>query len=254
MNKRAIVTGASSGIGAAITKALCLQDVEVYAVARNEEKLKKIKASLPAEKQKYFKITIADISNSTGIKNILKAAHPTNNVDLLINNAGTGISKPLDEHNNHEIDRVIATNLTGAIKLTAGVLKNRSKKSKLRIIFVSSMAGRIGFPNLSVYSASKFGLEGFVESLRYEYRFQNVKISILLPGVTDTNFFKIAKINKPEKIHTPDHVAKVLLNKINKSLIVVGGDKYFIKIIHFIPFHYRFKVMSITDKLPRRDR
>jgi len=251
---RAIVTGASSGIGAAIAKALCMKNIEVYAVARNKAKLKQVKNSLPHDKQKYFNLITADISNSQGIETILKSAQPINKVDLLVNNAGVGISKSFDKHNDHEIDSIISTNLTGTIKLTNGVLKNRSKKSKIHIIFVSSLAGKIGFPDLSVYSATKFGIEGFAQSLRTEYRNQKVKISILLPGVTDTNFFNIAKMDMPDKMHSPDNVASTLLKNINKSVVVVGGDKYFIKLIPFIPFHNRFKVLSITNKFERGGR
>lgn len=254
--KCAIITGASSGIGAAIAKELCNRDILVLGVARNKANLDQVKRSLPKAKQKLFRPLIADISKREDVKRI-NLVGKNAGVDLLINNAGAGLSLTLEKHTPADVHNIIATNLIGTTMLSHGLLLSRPSKKPLHIVFVTSLAGKIGFPDLSVYSATKFALEGLAESLRYEYANKPVRITVLRPGVTDTNFFNIAgmknyynSVKGSSKIHSAESVALKLINNLdtNNGVIMVGADKLFLKVLPFIPFRKRFKILGLTNK------
>lgn len=255
--KTIIVTGASSGIGAAIAKKYCMNGSTVYALSRNTTKLQEVKESLPKLLQDQFITKKCDVANREQVATLFQTIFQEQPIDLVFSNAGVGYSKPFTQYSDKEIHSVIATNLTGAINVVRAALKHH-KQAPLQVVFTSSLAGKIGFPNMSIYSASKFGLEGLVESLRNEYTEKNVVFTVLRPGITQTSFFKKAGMQNFEKsvknlkcFYSPDKVADICFNKLSSKTktIVVGNDKYFLTILPFIPFHYRFKVLDIINKL-----
>lgn len=214
---------------------------------------------MPEEYRKLFTCLKADITNDRDVNKIIKKTSGLRpNKLLLVNNAGFGISGSFEKINIVDAGRVIDTNLLGALKLTQGLLRIRNKKAQNDIVFVTSLAGKIGFPGLAIYSASKFALEGLAETLRLEYKDKNVDIFVLRPGVTDTNFFNTAGMAKfynsvkgTKAIHTSESVAKLLIKGLErrKPIIVAGGDKYFLKLLPLIPFNKRFGFLDITNKL-----
>jgi short-subunit dehydrogenase len=130
------------------------------------------------------------------------------------------------------------------------MLKNKSG----HIIFVTSLAGKMGFPGLSAYSASKFGVEGLAESIRREVSSNNVAVTVLRPGVTDTEFFENANMQEFQKqrkeagtLHPASKVANELVSKIHKlpNEIVIGNDKWFLRIMPFVPEKLRFAVLGL---------
>lgn len=257
--ERAVVTGASSGIGAEIALGLCNKGIEVLAVARSEQKLRAVKSSLDISKRALFVAVLADVSTEQGLQKVIRTAHKRGRVNLVINNAAVGISKRFADYSSQEIDLVINTNLRAPIRLAQAFINSRkSRKTPLDFVFVSSLAGKIGFPELSTYSSSKFGIEGLVESLKNEYIDQPVRFTILRPGVTDTNFFNTAgmqcfhkSVQGTRSLHSPQKVATEFIKKLPSmpSVIVVGNDKYFLKLLPFIPFRMRFKFLDIVNKI-----
>lgn len=254
----ALVTGASSGIGAAIAKQLCLAGVQVLAAGRSEDRLERVRSSLPKKKQKLFLPVVGDLANKKDITKILKQSTTHGPIDLLVNNAGTGYSDRFENIPDEAIENIVSTNLIGHLLLTKGVLKQRSREAPMHVVFVTSLAGKIGFENLSVYTATKFALEGLCEALRIEYENTPVNITVLRPGITNTNFFKVAgmddfhnSVKGTKALHPPESVAKALLENASKrpNAIIVGNDKYFIPLIPFIPFKHRLKVLDIINKL-----
>ena len=187
--KKALVTGASSGIGLSICKYLSREGVETIALARNKSRLKTALRGV----SKNTKV-IVDVSDTD--KFLQELSRLDSDIDLLICNVGAGGNMSLKNQQSKEIEKVISTNLTSTILLTQHLLANKRKESELQIVLVSSLAGKMSFPGLSVYSATKFGIEGFAEALRYELEEkEKVKICVLRPGVTDTNFFIRAVIS-----------------------------------------------------------
>ena len=255
--KTAVVTGASSGIGAAIARKLAENGTMVYAFARSSDKLKAVQKSIAKGSQKNFMPIICDVSKRDDVRSALQTAYAKGYVDLVVCNAGIGYSKKLEQQSWQEIDSVIDTNLRGTLHLIKNCLELRSNHS-VQFVCTTSLAGKIGFPKLSVYSATKFAIEGLVEALRNEYDQKDVSFTILRPGITATAFFSAAGMQDFENsvkglksYYSPDTVADVFLKNLSSGngTIVVGNDKYFLALLPFIPFNMRFKVLDMVNKI-----
>lgn len=258
--KNAIVTGASSGIGAELSLYLAKNKCHVLAVGRDAKKLAKQRGRLSPSKQKYFHAYKADINVKSTRSRLLKAAQENGRVDLLISNAGVGVSKSFEHMTDDEVELVITTNLLSPIKLIGQVIGSTlrtSKQSKLQIVIVTSLAGKMGFPELSTYSASKFGLEGFAEVLRHDLKQTNISICVLRPGVTDTGFFNVAGMHgfydsvKGKKVlHSAESVAEELFEKLSPHLeeLTIGSDKYALKVLPFFKWNNKLKALDLINK------
>jgi len=252
--KSAIVTGASSGIGREITLALSREGANVLAVARREDRLKEV-SKLATNNGGEIVPYSADLQideSSDAIVSAALAAFGT--IDILVNNAAFGKNEAFVDLNKEDIDGIIKTNLLAPVFLSQKVLPLMIQKQSGHIVFVTSLAGKLGFPGLSAYSASKFGIEGLAESIRREVSSQNVAITVLRPGITDTEFFQNANMQEFEKqsrdsgkLHSPTRVAEELVAKIENrpNEIVVGSDKWFLRIMPFVPERFRFAVLNL---------
>ena len=255
--KTAIITGASSGIGAAIAKKLCNHGITVYALARNQTLLDEVKASLPVTSRRYFIAQKCDITDKHEVEQVFTKVFIKNPVDLIVSNAGIGFSKKFNSYNDKEICDVINTNLLGNINVIRATLANKGEYFT-QVVCTSSLAGKMGFSNLSVYSATKFAIEGLVEALRGEYKDNEVAFTIFRPGITATKFFDKAGmqafeegVRNKKNYFTPEKVADIFINNLSPQsrTITVGNDKYFLLILPFIPFRYRFKILDIINKI-----
>jgi NAD(P)-dependent dehydrogenase (short-subunit alcohol dehydrogenase family) len=178
MSKVIFITGASSGIGKAIGEFLHAKGYTVYGTSRNPEKVT----------GSVFPLVALDVRNSESIKAaVAEVIAKAGTIDVLINNAGVGITGPLEEIPAEEIKNNFETNLFGPIEVMKAVLPQmRSQKSGL-IINVTSIAGYMGLPYRSVYSASKGALELITEALRMEVKAFGITISNVAPGDFATN-------------------------------------------------------------------
>ncbi len=254
---RIVVVGASSGIGAAVAKRYCLSGSTVYALARDMDKLSKVRKSLPKKHQSNFIIQKCDVMDHAQVDLVFKHIFSEGDVELVLSNAGIGYGKRFENYSNDEARLVVETNLLGTINVIKSSLANR-KSQPIQIACTSSLAGKIGFPDMSVYSASKFGIEGLVESLRGEYNSKEVSFTIIRPGITDTPFFKKAgmhdyksSVKDLKSYYSPEKVADLVFSKLNykSKVIVIGNDKYFLALLPFIPFRYRFRVLDLINRL-----
>lgn len=254
--KNVIVTGASSGIGREISLLFSEQGANILAVARNMSKLDKLvqDSSRNSGKIISFSVDLLELDSASLI--IAKAKCEFGKIDILINNAGIGYEKDFSEQNKNEIDSVLTTNLISPINLTKEILPEFIKNKEGVIFFVTSLAGKIGFPKLAPYSASKFGIEGFAETVREELKDKNIKIVVVRPGVTDTDFFDkagmhefyyLVKLNN--KIHSANSVAEEIIRNMDNlpEVITIGSDKIFLKILPLIPYKWRFRLLSIVN-------
>lgn len=178
MNKVVFITGASSGIGKAIGEFLLSKDFKVYGTSRNPENIKQSKIELVA----------LDVRNTESIHNaIATVLDKEGKIDVLINNAGVGITGPLEEIPLNEIKNNFETNLFGPIEVMKAVLPSmRNQKSGL-IINITSIAGYMGLPFRSVYSASKGALEIITEGIRIEVKPFGIHVTNVAPGDFATN-------------------------------------------------------------------
>ena len=208
-----VISGGSSGIGYAYANALSEKN-KVIIISRNEENLKKVSNELKCE------FEICDITNSDSIIDCLnKIGKKHNKIDVLINNAGIWIDGPLENNNYDEIAESIDTNLKGQIFLTKAALPLLKKANKALIVSTNSDAGRTVRKELSVYNASKWGLEGFVGAMREELKDENIVIISVYPGGVDTSFFK--------KANSPRNQSKYLNPLIIAEIIKKNIELYF---------------------------
>jgi len=178
MNKVVLITGGSSGIGKSIGEFLHKRGFVVYGTSRNPEKIL----------NSIFPLLALDVRNTESIRlAIAKVIEVSGRLDVVINNAGVGITGPLEEIPMEEIKNNFETNFFGPIEVMKSVLPQmRSQQSGL-IINITSIAGYMGLPYRSVYSASKGALELITEALRMEVKSFGIQITNIAPGDFATN-------------------------------------------------------------------
>jgi len=157
-----------------------------------------------------------DVTRENQVKNLIKKTlQKYRRIDILINNAGLGIHKPIIEFTSQDWDITLDTNLKGPFLCTREALPVMIKQKGGQIINIGSLAGKNPIANLAAYCASKFGLIGFSESVGLEVRNHNIKLNLLLPGTVDTSFGKRKPRAKPgqhpENALTAEEVAEACL-------------------------------------------
>lgn len=207
-DKCILVTGSSKGIGLSVTKKLLTLGAKVIGIARDHETIK-------IENKNYIKY-ISDVSDliklEKSIKLILKK-HP--DINGLISNAGYGEFGSLDNFSTEQINNFITTNLTSHLLLSKFLLSHFKKIKIGDIIFIGSEAGLLGAKNGSLYCTAKFGLRGLSQSLRKDVVGNNIRVSIINPGMIKTGFFdklKFAPGDKVENSISLDDVANTTVN------------------------------------------
>jgi NAD(P)-dependent dehydrogenase (short-subunit alcohol dehydrogenase family) len=184
----AVVTGSSSGIGLAASLALAKNGYLTYATMRNLAKRDTIQSI--AEKQHLPIRTVQlDVTDENSVKNAIQSIlSESGRIDLLVNNAGYGLTGAFEDIGMDEIKSLYETNVFGVIRVTQAVLPIMRKQGSGRIINISSGAGRIGYPGGSAYVSSKFALEGSSESMAFEVEQFGIKTVLVEPGFIRTNF------------------------------------------------------------------
>ncbi|MGM5471087.1 SDR family oxidoreductase [Flavobacteriaceae bacterium LMO-SS05] len=178
MFKVVLITGGSSGIGKSIGEFLTDKGFKVYGTSRRPENYSDSK----------FQLVALDVTNNTSIKMAVKSViDAEGHLDVLINNAGAGITGPLEETPEEEIKRNFETNLFGPINVIKAALPQMRNQGSGLIINITSIAGYMGLPYRGVYSASKGALELITEAFRMELKDFNIKMTNVAPGDFATN-------------------------------------------------------------------
>jgi 3-oxoacyl-[acyl-carrier protein] reductase len=186
--KRALVTGASRGIGKAIAESLTSNGVKTFITARNKTELVAVVSEIRAEGGDIDFFS-ADLSNSGEIEAMFdKATGFLGGIDILINNAGIGVHGPALNLSPSSWDDMFAVNLKAPFLLTRLAAPLMVAQKSGFIINIGSGASQTPIANYAAYCATKYGLLGFSESLALELREYNIKVSIILPGSTATYF------------------------------------------------------------------
>lgn len=218
---KALITGASSGMGRDMAKILSQKGYDLILVARDEKKLEEVKKQLKTE----TKIVVMDISNEENCKKIYEE---NKDIDILINNAGFGDCGHFEETSLDKDIQMIHTNIIAYHILTKLYLKEMMKKDSGKILNVASIAGFMPGPLMTTYYSTKNYVVRFSESIREELRRKKskVQISILCPGPVDTNFNKVADVEFALKGLSSEYVAKYAINKFFKGkFYIVPGWK-----------------------------
>jgi short-subunit dehydrogenase len=181
----ALITGASSGIGAATAVALAQAGARLILTGRDEDRLKAV-----ATRTCGLALS-ADLAEPDGPDRLVEAVLArTGRIDLLICNAGAGWAGPIGDLPGSKATELLTVNLLAPIQLARLVAPGMAERGFGRLIFVSSIAGMTGVRHEAVYAATKAGLNYLAESLGYELAGTGAGVSVVLPGVVDTPFFR----------------------------------------------------------------
>jgi len=214
-NKVVIVTGASRGIGRAIALLFAQEGAQVVLAARRKQDLSRVEKEIKRQGGTSW-VVPCDVSKEKSVKNLIKkTVQEFRRIDILINNAGIGIHKPIIQFTAQDWDTTLDTNLKGPFFCTKEVLPIMIKQKSGQIINIGSLAGKNPIANLAAYCASKFGLIGFSGSVGLEVRNYGIKLNLLLPGTVDTSFGKRKPRAKPgqhpQNALTAEEVAEACL-------------------------------------------
>ncbi|WP_097003975.1 SDR family oxidoreductase [Lacrimispora amygdalina] len=216
-----LITGVSSGFGLEITKQLLKSGNKVIGTVRDMSKVTDLLEQYPDT----FFGELLDVTDEKAIQELVALSYIKHEkIDVVVSNAGYGLFGAAEELSDDEVNHIIATNLTGSIQLIRSVIPYMRKQGGGRIIQISSYGGQVAFPGNSMYHATKFGIEGFCESVAQEVAEFNIGVTIVEPGGARTQFrYGSAKVAKlmPEYDGNPAHN---FLNMLDASKVLAPGD------------------------------
>jgi 3-oxoacyl-[acyl-carrier protein] reductase len=230
--KKALVTGAASGIGRAIALTLARQGADLYLLDVNQADL-----SVVADEARDYGVTViaafCDVACSDQVSaRVGEVLKEWGQLDILINNAGVAYYGPTERMTAEQWQRLLAINLLAPIQFTRELLPTLLERPEAHIVNVCSIAGLVASGRLAAYHVSKYGLVGFSESLRAEFNRRSLGVTALCPGLVRTNIFKAAvngRDNKPMPtppawmVASPEAVAHQAVQAIrkNRGLVIV---------------------------------
>jgi 3-oxoacyl-[acyl-carrier protein] reductase len=224
-----LVTGVSRGLGLAIASRISRDGYKVIGMSRgNSAAYQDLMSRLPG--QIFFEsLDLSDIDSIAGVaRETIKKSGP---IYGLVNNAGVGLDGVLATMQQTDIDRVIRTNLLGPITLTKFIMRSMLSKGEGRIVNVSSIVAATGFHGLSVYAATKAGLEGFTRSLSREAGKRNITVNCVAPGFMETEMMARLPIEKLDSVRRraplglprPEQVAAAISYLLTPEASAVTG-------------------------------
>lgn len=220
-NSTWLITGVSSGFGYEMTKQLLEKGNKVIGTVRNKNKVADLMEKYPGA----FTCEILDVTDVSAIHKLVDSSFEKfGRIEVIVSNAGYGLFGAAEELSDAEVDHIIATNLTGSIQLIRSALPHLRAQGGGRIIQISSYGGQVAFPGNSMYHATKFGIEGFCESVAQEVAPFNIGITIVEPGGARTEFrYGSAKVGSlmPEYDGNPAHN---FLGMLDASKGLAPGD------------------------------
>ncbi|MBI5138285.1 MAG: SDR family NAD(P)-dependent oxidoreductase [Candidatus Vogelbacteria bacterium] len=245
--KKALVTGASGGIGRAFAKALARDGYSITLIARSDDKLKLVQDELAGEGHKYI---VADLAEKVGVEKISSEIFSTH-YDLLINNAGAGYYDEFTKQPLQKWQQIMRLNCDSLLELTYAYLKN-AKQGDV-IVNIASILAELPYPPGAVYAASKAFVLSLTESLWYEQEKKGVFVLAVCPGVTETGFHVAAGGLETEKAaqsltQTPDEVVeetmRALALRSGPTLITGWKNKLGLFLARFVTRRRLLKIMG----------
>lgn len=235
---RVVLTGASGGIGLAITEALCARGARVLAVARHREALDPLLSRYP----QHLNWVSADLTLLADRRNVLAAAEAFDGINLLINAAGVNHFAMLEQLDDSDINAMLAVNISAPICLTKALLPLLKQADSAMVVNVGSTYGSIGYPGYASYCATKFALRGFSEALRRELADTRVGVLYVAPRATRTRMNSPAAqaLNDALKssVDDPQTVAAAVLHAIagdRRDLYLGWPERFFVRLNGLLP-------------------
>ena len=224
-DKIAIVTGASSGIGLAVAKALSANGVKVVLAARSVDKLNQISSEMHGA----F-VVPTDMRKPEDVKNLIdQTLKKFGRIDILINNAGQGVYGPVEKINIDDLKKIMELNVYAVVRAMQAVIPIMKKQGRGLILNVSSRVSKNYFPGLAAYASTKYALNAISLTARQELEADKIVVSVFHPKMTATNFGKNAIGSSPVAndtrhtgrasagVDTADQVAEQIINQIKSE-------------------------------------
>ncbi|OON41700.1 short-chain dehydrogenase/reductase [Izhakiella australiensis] len=214
------ITGTSTGLGRLMVEQLLARGDRVAATLRNPAQLDDLRSQYGDR----LWVAALDVTDHQAIRRVIADAHQAlGRLDVVVSNAGFGVLGAAEEASDEQIDQIIATNLTGSIQLIRAALPLLRGQGGGHIIQVSSEGGQMSYPGFSLYHATKWGIEGFVDSVAQEVAPFNIRFTLAEPGPTATQFGASLVMPQPmaEYVTTP---AGIIRDAINAGKIAIRGD------------------------------
>ncbi|PYS83727.1 MAG: short-chain dehydrogenase [Acidobacteria bacterium] len=216
--KTAIVTGGTRGIGRAIAEALVREGMNVCIGARNADEIKEAANALTFDSEEDSGVgcvtgATCDVRVYEECEALVAhAVEEFGGVDVLVNNAGIGLFKPVEEMTAEEFRAVLETNLFGVFHCCRAAIPVMKRRGGGYIVNISSLAGANPHPRMAAYNASKFGLNGFSEALMQEVRHDRIKVSYIMPGSVNTEFGGDSVSEEKSWQLQPEDIARVVVD------------------------------------------
>lgn len=210
-----LVTGAGRGIGRALAHAFAAAGARVALLGKTKKNLLEVQKELKDTGVSTI-VLAADVSDEGAVSRAVAAAEQElGPVDVLVNNAGIFVTAPVEKLDTAVFDRMLAVNLRGPFLMSRAVLPGMKSRKRGHIVNISSTAGRRGFAGGGAYCASKFGLAGLTEAMRYEARASNVRVTCVYPSTVSTDLVKKAGMDlSPERAIQPEDVANAVVSLV----------------------------------------
>ncbi len=191
--RSALITGASSGIGVAFARNLAKAGCNLILTARRTERLEELKAEIQAKFSVQVDVITADLAEPSGPREMMmRVGSLERKVDLLINNAGVGLSGPFDKTYWKSEARMIQLNVTSVVELTKLVIPGMIERRQGDILLVGSMVASLPMPEFAVYAGTKGFINAFGEAAGQDLRPYGINLTVLNPGMTATEFMDTA--------------------------------------------------------------
>jgi short-subunit dehydrogenase len=210
---RALVTGATGGIGAATARALHARGAHVVLSGRRTGVLDELRDELGTRAE----VLAADLAERDGPARLAEGA---GGIDVLVANAAVPASGRVDDFDPEQIDRAIDVNLRAPIQLTRAFLPGMLERRRGHVVLVSSLSGKAASPRSGIYSATKFGLRGFAAGLREDVEREGIGVSVVFPGfVSEAGLFADSGVKLPPWVgtRTPEQVADAVVRAIERD-------------------------------------
>ena len=210
---RALLTGASGGIGNAIARALNARGAKVKLSARRADVLERLREELGA----VAEVLPADLADRASVSELIERS---GEVDLLVANAGLPGTGALDSFSPEEIDRALDVNLRAPVQLARALVPGMVERGRGHVVLISSVSGKVASPNSSVYSATKFGLRAFGQGLRQDLHGSGVGVTTVFPGfISDAGMWADSGMKTPTGVRTrsPEQVAAAVVKGVERN-------------------------------------
>ncbi len=225
--KVAIVTGASGGIGLATARLFSQRGAKVALVARSADTLHRIATELPAS----F-VVPTDMRDDAAIRQMVaQVHHHYGRIDILVNNAGQGMHVPLEQANIQLYRSLLELNVVGVLSVMQAVIPIMRLQGGGVIINISSGTSKMVLPNLGPYASTKYALNAITLTARLELAQDNIRVGLVYPGVTATDFVKNAAAGQENmgrhrmmSVDPPEHVAEKILEAVQTEAAEVYAD------------------------------